>query len=155
MVHALKCQVHANRSLQVSIIRWHMQHSKRRICSMSHIFGEMRSKHRTFWRTTANSIILALLSSLYSQHTFWVYLGVDGNIQRQFSFTMLNVKENCLLLKLLSQTQKNVSELQTGVELICVTKTFVFIHFVSLYTNLLWDKKARTAHALWISFATN
>ena len=116
MVHALKCQVHANRSLQVSIIRWHMQHSKRRICSMSHIFGKMRSKHRTFWRTTANPIILALLSSLYSQHTFWVYLGVDGNIQRQFVFIMLNVKENCLLLKLLSQTQKNVSEPQTGIE---------------------------------------
>ena len=44
---------------------------------MGHIFGKKRSKFRTFRRTTPNLFILALLSSLYSQHTFNVYLGVD------------------------------------------------------------------------------
>ena len=46
---------------------------------MSHIFGEKRS---TFWRTTQNLLILALLCSLYSKQTFKVHLGVEKHIER-------------------------------------------------------------------------
>ena len=45
---------------------------------MSRIIGEKRSKaFRTFWRTTQNLLILALLCSLYSKQTFRVHLGVE------------------------------------------------------------------------------
>ena len=37
---------------------------------------------RTFWRTTQNLLILALLCSLYSKQTFKVHLGVEKHIER-------------------------------------------------------------------------
>ena len=37
---------------------------------------------RTFWRTTQNLLILALLCSLYSKQTFKVHFGVEKHIER-------------------------------------------------------------------------
>ena len=37
---------------------------------------------RTFWRTTQNLLILALLCSLYSKQTFKVHLGVEKQYRK-------------------------------------------------------------------------
>ena len=50
---------------------------------LCHVFS-MKSVQtlRTFWRTTQNLLILALLCSLYSKQTFKVHLGVEKHIER-------------------------------------------------------------------------
>ena len=50
---------------------------------LCHVFSvESVQNLRTFWRTTQNRLILALLCSLYSKQTFKVHLGVEKHIER-------------------------------------------------------------------------
>ena len=49
---------------------------------MSRIFSVKSVQNlRTFWRTTQNLLILALLCSLYSKQTFKVHLGDEKHIE--------------------------------------------------------------------------
>ena len=50
---------------------------------LCHVFSvKSVQNHRTFWRTTQNRLILALLCSLYGKQTFKVHLGVEKHIER-------------------------------------------------------------------------
>ena len=50
---------------------------------LCHVFSVKSVQNlRTFWRTTQNLLILALLCSLYSKQTFKVHLGVEKHIER-------------------------------------------------------------------------
>ena len=60
---------------------------KRRILGKCHIFSVKSIQNlRTFWHTTQNLLILALLCSLYSKQTFKVHLGVEKHIERLKSY---------------------------------------------------------------------
>ena len=51
--------------------------------SLCHVFSVKSVQNlRTFWRTTQNLLILALLCGLYSKQTFKVHLGVEKHIER-------------------------------------------------------------------------
>ena len=50
---------------------------------LCHVFSVKSVQNlRTFWRTTQNLLILALLCNLYSKQTFKVHLGVEKHIER-------------------------------------------------------------------------
>ena len=50
---------------------------------LCHVFSVRSVQNlRTFWRTTQNLLILALLCSLYSKQTLKVHLGVEKHIER-------------------------------------------------------------------------
>ena len=50
---------------------------------LCHVFSVKSVQNlRTFWRTTQNLLILALLCSLYSKQSFKGHLGVEKHIER-------------------------------------------------------------------------
>ena len=50
---------------------------------LCHVFSVKSVQNlRTFWRTTQNLLILALLCSLYGKQSFKVHLGVEKHIEK-------------------------------------------------------------------------
>ena len=61
---------------------------------LCHVFSVKSVQNlRTFWRTTQNLLILALLCSLYSKHIFEVWDGMEWNgMESDFFFSKKEIK---------------------------------------------------------------
>ena len=71
---------------------------------LCHVFSVKSVQNlRTFWRTTQNLLILALLCSLYSKHIFEVWDGMEWN-GMESDFFFLRKRLRCIRKKYFQQS---------------------------------------------------